>query len=64
MSRYVLTIPAKQDLKEINRYIIRYNLDAARRLNEKLNSSVNCWLIFLIWGKVPILLPVVYEVSQ
>lgn len=29
MSRYVLTIPAKQDFKEINRYIIRYNPDAA-----------------------------------
>lgn len=24
MSRYVLTIPAKQDLKEISRYIIRF----------------------------------------
>lgn len=64
MSRYVLTIPAKQDLKEINRYIIRYNPDADRRLNEKSNSSVNCWLIFLIWGKVSIILPVVYGVFQ
>ncbi|MEH2369300.1 type II toxin-antitoxin system RelE/ParE family toxin [Nostoc sp.] len=39
MSRYVLTIPAKQDLKEINRYIIRYNPDAARRLNEKIKQQ-------------------------
>ncbi|MEH1826343.1 MAG: type II toxin-antitoxin system RelE/ParE family toxin [Nostoc sp.] len=40
MSRYVLTIPAKQDLKEINRYIIRYNPDAARRLNDKNQTAV------------------------
>ncbi|MHC5766898.1 MAG: type II toxin-antitoxin system RelE/ParE family toxin [Nostoc sp.] len=39
MSRYVLTIPAKQDLKEINRYIIRYNPNAARRLNEKIKQQ-------------------------
>ena len=39
MSRYVLTIPAKQDLKEINRYIIRYNPDVARRLNEKIKQQ-------------------------
>ncbi|MDZ8260781.1 type II toxin-antitoxin system RelE/ParE family toxin [Nostoc sp. ChiQUE01b] len=39
MSRYVLTIPAKQDLKQINRYIIRYNPDAARRLNEKIKQQ-------------------------
>ncbi|MDZ8107589.1 MAG: type II toxin-antitoxin system RelE/ParE family toxin [Nostoc sp. DedQUE12a] len=39
MSRYVLTIPAKQDLKKINRYIIRYNPDAARRFNEKIKQQ-------------------------
>ncbi|MBD2532624.1 type II toxin-antitoxin system RelE/ParE family toxin [Nostoc flagelliforme FACHB-838] len=39
MSRYVLTIPAKQDLKEINRYIMRYNPDVARRLNEKIKQQ-------------------------
>ncbi|MEH2416993.1 type II toxin-antitoxin system RelE/ParE family toxin [Nostoc sp.] len=39
MSRYVLTIPAKQDLKEINRYIIRFNPGAARKLNEKIKQQ-------------------------
>ncbi|MBN3960800.1 type II toxin-antitoxin system RelE/ParE family toxin [Nostoc sp. NMS8] len=39
MSWYVLTIPAKQDLTEINRYIIPYNLDADRRLNEKIKQQ-------------------------
>jgi toxin ParE1/3/4 len=39
MSRYVLTIPAKQDLKEINRYIIRYNPGAARKFNEKIKHQ-------------------------
>lgn len=39
MSRYVLTIPAKQDLKEINRYIIRFNPSAARRFNEKFKQQ-------------------------
>ena len=39
MSRYVLTIPAKQDLKEINRYIIRFNPGAARRFNEKFKQQ-------------------------
>ncbi|MEH2317287.1 type II toxin-antitoxin system RelE/ParE family toxin [Nostoc sp.] len=29
-------MPAKQDLKEINRYIIRYNPGAARRFNKKI----------------------------
>ncbi|MEH2296459.1 type II toxin-antitoxin system RelE/ParE family toxin [Nostoc sp.] len=39
MSRYVLTIPAKQDLKEINRYILRFNSGAARRFNEKIKQQ-------------------------
>ncbi len=36
MSRYVVTIPARQDLKEINRYLIGYSYNAARRLREKI----------------------------
>ncbi len=39
MSRYVLTIPAKQDLKDITRYITRFNSDAARRFNEKIKQQ-------------------------
>jgi toxin ParE1/3/4 len=39
MSRYVLTIPAKQDLKDITRYITRFNPDAARRFNEKIKQQ-------------------------
>ncbi|MEH2374613.1 type II toxin-antitoxin system RelE/ParE family toxin [Nostoc sp.] len=39
MSRYVLTISAKQDLKDITRYITRFNPDAARRFNEKIKQQ-------------------------
>ncbi len=39
MSRYVLTIPAKQDLKEINRYVNRFNPGTAQRLNEKIRRQ-------------------------
>ena len=36
MNRCVVTGPAKQDLKEINGYIARFNRIAARRLQEKI----------------------------
>ncbi|MHC5597495.1 MAG: type II toxin-antitoxin system RelE/ParE family toxin [Nostoc sp.] len=39
MSRYVLTIPAKQDLKDITRYITRFNPNAARKFNEKMKQQ-------------------------
>ncbi|MEH2201062.1 type II toxin-antitoxin system RelE/ParE family toxin [Nostoc sp.] len=39
MSRYVLTILAMQDLKEISRYIIRFNPSAARSLNKKIKQQ-------------------------
>ncbi|WP_373527963.1 type II toxin-antitoxin system RelE/ParE family toxin [Nostoc sp.] len=39
MSRYVLTIPAKEDLKEINRYVNRFNPGTAQRLNEKIRRQ-------------------------
>lgn len=64
MSRCILAPSARLDLKEISSYITRFNPDAARRLNKKLYSNVNCWLIFLIWGKVPIILATVYGVSR
>jgi len=38
MSRYVVTIPAKQDFKEINSYIARYNSTAARRFKERIKQ--------------------------
>lgn len=39
MSRYVFTIPAKQDLKEINSYIASYNSTAARRFKERIKQQ-------------------------
>jgi len=38
MSRYVVTIPARQDIKEISRYLIGYSSTAARRLREKFKQ--------------------------
>ena len=39
MSRYRLTVPAKQDLKEINEYLARYSPAAARSLKEKIKQQ-------------------------
>lgn len=39
MSRYTLTIPAKQDLKEITKYVASFNPAAARRLREKIKQQ-------------------------
>ncbi|MEH1845150.1 MAG: type II toxin-antitoxin system RelE/ParE family toxin [Nostoc sp.] len=47
MSRYVLTIPAKQDLKEIN----RYNPGAARRFNEKIKQQCKLLVDFPNMGQ-------------
>ena len=38
MSRYVVTIPARQDITKINRYFIGYIYTAARRLREKIKQ--------------------------
>ena len=38
MSRYVVTIPAKQDLKDINRYPIGHSYAAASRFREKFKQ--------------------------
>lgn len=64
MSRCILAPSARLDLKEISSYIARFNLMRLEDSTRKLNSSVNCWLIFLIWGKVAIILAVVYGVSR
>jgi toxin ParE1/3/4 len=63
MSRYVLTIPAKQDLKDINRYIIRFNPGAARRFNEKFKQQCQLLANFPNMGQVAIILLAVYGVS-
>ncbi|QFS46727.1 type II toxin-antitoxin system RelE/ParE family toxin [Nostoc sphaeroides CCNUC1] len=42
MSRCILAPSARLDLKEISRYITRFNPGAARKLNKKLYSSVSC----------------------
>ncbi len=39
MSRYRLTFPAKQDLKEINEYLAWYSPAAARSLKEKIKQQ-------------------------
>ncbi len=39
MGRYRLTLPAKQDLKEINEYLARYSPAAARSLKEKIKQQ-------------------------
>ena len=36
MARYFFTIPAKQDIKEIVRYIAQFNPDSAKRLKEAI----------------------------
>lgn len=39
MARYFLTIPAKEDIKEITRYIAQFNPDAARRLTQAIKQQ-------------------------
>jgi toxin ParE1/3/4 len=38
MSRYILTAPAKQDIKDIKNYIARNNKSAARKFLERFRS--------------------------
>jgi len=69
MGRYVLTVPAKQDLKEINRYIALFNPEAARRLKTRIqqqckrladypNMGINAtWIkVCRLQGNIPIIL--------
>ena len=39
MGRYVLTLPAGQDLKEISRYIAQFNPAVARRLKNRIQQQ-------------------------
>ena len=39
MSRYILTIPATQDIREISIYIARFNPAAARRFRETIKQQ-------------------------
>ena len=39
MARYFFTIPAKQDTKEIVRYIAQFNPDSAKRLKEAIKQQ-------------------------
>ena len=39
MARYFLTIPAKEDIKEIASYIAQFNPDSARRLTQAIKQQ-------------------------
>jgi Plasmid stabilization system protein len=39
MSRYLITLPAKQDLREINNYLTRFSPIAVRQINEKIKQQ-------------------------
>ena len=39
MSRFIISLLAKQELKEINRYIARLNYNAARRLINRIKQQ-------------------------
>ena len=39
MSRFIISPLAKQELKEINRYIARFNSNAARRLINRIKQQ-------------------------
>ena len=39
MSRFIISLLAKQELKEINRYIARFNSNAARRLINRIKQQ-------------------------
>jgi len=39
MSRYLITLPAKQDLREINNYLTRFSPVAVRQINEKIKQQ-------------------------
>lgn len=39
MSRYLITLPAKQDLREINNYLTRFSPVAVRQINHKIKQQ-------------------------
>jgi toxin ParE1/3/4 len=51
MSRYRIAPIAKQDLKEINRYLIRFSPTAARRLKEQIKHHCKLLVSFPEMGR-------------
>lgn len=51
MSRYIIAPIAKQDLKEINLYLIRFSPTAARRLKEQIKNQCNLLATFPEMGR-------------
>ena len=51
MARYFFTIPAKQDIKEIVRYIAQFNPDSAKRLKEAIKQQCKLLADFPSMGR-------------
>ncbi len=51
MSRYILTIPAKEDIKDIIAYIARYNSGSARKFKDKIKQQCKLLASFPIMGQ-------------
>ncbi len=51
MSKCIFSIPAKNDLKEINRFIASNNPQAARRLKDKIRQQCNILADFPNMGR-------------
>lgn len=51
MSRYLITLPAKQDLREINNYLARFSPIAVRRINDKIKQQFKRLADFPNMGK-------------
>jgi len=51
MARYFFTIPAKQDIKEIARYIAQFNPDSAKRLKEAIKQQCKLLADFPSMGR-------------
>jgi toxin ParE1/3/4 len=51
MNRYIIAPIAKQDLKEINHYLIRFSPAAARRLKEQIKQQCQSLATFPEMGR-------------
>lgn len=51
MSRYLITLPAKQDLREINNYLTRFSPIAVRRINDKIKQQFKRLAVFPNMGQ-------------
>ncbi len=49
MSRFIISPLAKQELKEINSYISKFNSNAARRLINRIKQQCKLCLIVLLY---------------